>query len=201
MLVRSAGDRATPNPRPLSVFTSLSVLPSDPSIPFVAIQLAVFLVTDPLTRPLSSSTSFSGVNLRLDTATPYLARARSHVHTNTPSREIYVWIRAGLSASVWGLSVLRGCAPANVVGGWFMQKCVRYLDTRKGCVKAHARGSAFLSLALSFLRSLHRAYTPWTTLDQGWTEGGRDIGVASQFEGGHFFDMDLLSGGILLENS
>lgn len=149
MLVRSARDRPTPilyHPPtlvrlcgrlcltvlyPYHVFS----LPSD-------LRDAVFVPQPTATRRLSLFAVSLGVNLRLDAATPCsVARTRAHGSV----AEIYVWIHAesctkepGYTCRTW---VYEG---VTVVEGWFMQKCVRYLDTRKGMRKSptHTSDSA-----------------------------------------------------------
>lgn len=112
-----------------------------PSLSYRVLALSRFLSSGDLrdavsvtrTRTARRSSLFAvspGVNLRLDAATPCsVARTRAHGSV----AEIYVWIHAesctkepGYTCRTW---VYEG---VTVVEGWFMQKCVCYLDTRKG---------------------------------------------------------------------
>lgn len=170
MLVRSARDRPTPGRRQPPTLVRLcgrlcpavghpyavSSLPSD-------LRGAVSVPQAAATRRSSLFAVSPGVNLRLDAATPCsVARTRAHGSV----AEIYVWIHAesctkepGCTCRTW---VYEGVA---VVEGWFMQKCVRYLDTRKGMRKSptHTSDSALFfrpSPRLASSRSSIGLHTP-----------------------------------------
>lgn len=119
--------------RPLSVFASLFVLPSVPSVPLSLFRppiyvssylvppipathsLSSFLVSPGYTSPGRGYSVLSVTHARVHTH-PHILR---HRYTNVPVKFMcgYTATRARRST----LYVFRGCA--TVVDSWFMQKC------------------------------------------------------------------------------
>lgn len=136
MLVRSAGDRATPGHHPptlvrLRVALCLTFRALSLSFSLSPTDLRLSLSVPPTPHPIFPCSLLRGVYLRLDAATPY-SPCLSRAHTHTRFAEIYVRIYAEPCENHLRVCTHASRACARVVA---LCKSVRYLAVYKAVRK------------------------------------------------------------------